>query len=174
MNKRIKALKVVYEKNKIQMIVLIAAVFLLAVFTVFGGNDAVEKEVSNSTQTVYSLEEELEEKLEEFLKTVQGVGKVKVCVTFDILEQTSFAQNTESETQEKGSETSVDYIIIENADGSECGLPISIKAPQIRGIAVACEGGGSPKIRSEITMLLTAALGISSNRVYVSQYKESN
>ena len=39
--------------------------------------------------------------------------------------------------------------------------------PTVRGIAVVCTGGESPRIRETVTLLLSAALGIPSNRVSV-------
>ena len=43
----------------------------------------------------------------------------------------------------------------------------SSSLPSVRGIAVVCTGGESPRIRETVTLLLSAALGIPSNRVSV-------
>ena len=39
--------------------------------------------------------------------------------------------------------------------------------PTVRGIAVVCTGGGSPKVRETVTLLLSAALGIPTSRISV-------
>lgn len=39
--------------------------------------------------------------------------------------------------------------------------------PTVRGIAVVCTGGESPRIRETVTLLLSAALGIPTSRVSV-------
>lgn len=173
MNKLSDVLKKLYNNNKKQMTVLIIAVIMLVVISILTSSEDVKSEINDNTDTVYSLEYELEKKLEDFLSVVDGVGKVKVCVTFDILEQTSFAQNTETDTDEKGKEIKTDYVIIDTENGEEKGLEISVRAPEIRGVAIACEGGASATVRNEITSLVCSVLGISSNRVFVSQYKKS-
>ena len=39
--------------------------------------------------------------------------------------------------------------------------------PAVRGVAVVCTGGERPHVRQTVTMLLSAALGIPSNRISV-------
>ncbi len=170
LNKSKDALLAMCKNNKMQIIILCCALFVLLVLC-SGDFFAKSAEKTNETaKEVYALENELEQKLENFLKTVAGVGKVKVCIMFDQLEEISYAVNEETDNDERSSE----YIIVENADGSEGGLPIYVRAPQIRGVAVTCEGGASAKVKNEVTALLTAALGISANRVHVSPYSEKN
>ncbi len=152
------------KNNKKQICILCIAVFVLMVLCggeIFGKTD--EKTNEAATELLV-MEEELEQRMEDFLKTVDGVGKVEVCIIFDQLAETAYATNDEIDDNEMTAE----YVIIKNADGSEAGLPICIRAPQIRGVAVSCEGGASAKVRNEITALLTASLGISANRVHVS------
>ena len=45
-------------------------------------------------------------------------------------------------------------------------------APAVRGIAVVCTGGESHRVRATVTDLLSAALGISSNRISVAGVSE--
>ena len=40
-------------------------------------------------------------------------------------------------------------------------------APTVRGVAVVCTGGDRPRVRQTLTMLLSAALGIPTNRISV-------
>ena len=39
--------------------------------------------------------------------------------------------------------------------------------PEVRGVAVVCTGGNLPRIREAVTQLLSAAMGIPSNRIRV-------
>ena len=48
----------------------------------------------------------------------------------------------------------------------------SDETPQVRGIAVVCTGGESSRIRATVTDLLSAALGIPSNRISVAGKEE--
>ncbi len=170
LNKGKDALIAMFKKNKKQIVILFCAAFLLLILC-SGDLFAKSAEKTNdTTKELYALENELERKLEDFLETVDGVGKAKVCIMFDLLEETSYAVNEETDSDSHTSE----YIIVEYADGSENGLPICVRAPQIRGVAVSCEGGASAKVKNEVTALLTASLGITANRVHVAPYAENS
>ena len=165
-------LKEAVKNNKKQVVVLCAACILL--FILLFTDTKTTETITNDdhTQTVYGLEKKLEDKLEEFLKTVDGVGKVSVCVSFDVLEQKAYAQNIQTDQSENDIENSAEYVIIETENGQEDGLALTVYAPKIRGVAVCCEGAGSQKVKNEVTQLLTAALHLPANRIYVSVYAE--
>ena len=169
LNKNKTELIEIVKKNKSQIIILSIAAVVFVALSIGDGFTKTSDVNNEATREVYALENELEKKLEKFLETVEGVGKVKVCILFDLLEETSYAVNEERDSDEYASE----YIIIENADGSEGGLSIRVRAPQVRGVAVSCEGATSAKVKNEVTDLLTAALGISANRVHVAPYSET-
>ena len=42
------------------------------------------------------------------------------------------------------------------------------KEGEIKGVAVICEGGSDPWVQAEVVRLLSAALGLGTNRIYVS------
>lgn len=42
------------------------------------------------------------------------------------------------------------------------------KEGEIKGVAVICQGGNDPRVQAEVVRLLSAALGLSTNRIYVS------
>ncbi len=157
-------------KNKMLFCLLCAGIVVL-IFLVPSDSIKTENTESSSVSTVYTLENEMEEKLESFLKNVKGVGKVKVCVTFDSLEYKEYAQDSDIEENEEKKEKTTDYVIVENKEGDENGLLIRTTAPKIRGVAVCCEGADSQVVKNEVTCLLTAMLEIPSNRVYVTAYK---
>jgi len=95
----------------------------------------------------------LENKIEDFLKKVEGIKEVKAIVTLDTSEEKVYAQNS----------SGLDYILTN--DGS----PISITEiyPTVRGVAIACTNGDSDKIKMKITEIISAYLGISSNRIKI-------
>ena len=42
------------------------------------------------------------------------------------------------------------------------------KEGEIKGVAVICQGGNDPRVQAEVVRLLSAALGLGTNRIYVS------
>jgi stage III sporulation protein AG len=43
----------------------------------------------------------------------------------------------------------------------------SVRAPEISGVGIVCAGADDPKVAEELCELVSAALGIGSNRIYV-------
>ena len=58
-------------------------------------------------------------------------------------------------------------VLVTPADGGEQALLVTTEMPQVRGVAVVCEGGDDEIINEKITNAVTAALNITSKRVYI-------
>ncbi len=170
MNEAFKQLKELLLKNKLTAVAVCLCAVLLF-FMIPDSSSNPNGKQSTEVNTIQYLESELEEKLERFLKNMNGVGKVQVCVTYEVLEQTEFAKNEDMQKSDKDQDNSYEYVIIENKEGDENGLAVKITAPKIRGVAVCCEGAESQKIKNEVTLLLSALLNIPTNRVYVTSCK---
>ena len=56
---------------------------------------------------------------------------------------------------------------MKTADGGEQALLITEQMPEIRGVAIVCEGGDNEIINEKIKNTVTAALNITSKRVYI-------
>ena len=80
----------------------------------------------------------LEERVRELCLSIDGVKEAEVFLTLD-----------------------------EAVSAGMFGEGASSPYPAVRGVAVVCTGGERPRVRQTVTMLLCAALGISSNRVSV-------
>jgi len=119
--------------------------------------------------------QDMEKRLSETLACIQGVGRVAVMITLENGPEQLYAQDerhqlTASETGESAQDD-YSYLLVRTADGAQSGLLVKIIQPQIRGVAVICDGGGSAAIRQEITDVVTAVLDISTLRVSVSAMK---
>ena len=166
------SLKKIYEKikgdKKLLLIALlgITGCFLLGVSQLFSSS-AAENYSSADIQWL-ELEEKTAQKLEELLRDVDGVGRVQVFVSLESLTESVYAVNHDYSLNDSKSEGNDEYVIVEQ-DGDDSGLIIKTLMPVYRGVAVSCEGGGSSVVKNEVTKLVTAALGINANRVYVSK-----
>ena len=63
-----------------------------------------------------------------------------------------------------------EYIVIDS-DNNESGLLLKVMEPEIRGVAIVCEGADSAKVRQEIVSTVSAVLGISTNRISIAKIK---
>ena len=137
---------------------------LLLLFSGGEGKKQKTQPAATESELCAALEQTLETRLTKLLSSVEGVGKVKVLVTVERLQEYTYAQN--SVAGGAGERTENDYVIVEQ-NGSKSGLPLTVTAPVVRGVAVACEGGGSARVRQEVVNLVCAALDIGASKVYV-------
>ena len=79
----------------------------------------------------------------------------------------SSADKTESNSKSTSSENKQSYITVKSADGGEQALLVTTQMPQVRGVAIVCRGGDDELINEKIQNAVTAALNITSKRVYI-------
>ncbi|WP_442905254.1 hypothetical protein [Kineothrix sp. MSJ-39] len=143
-----------------------------------GGNEtgsaAGETEMTTMQYGAY-----LQKQLETFLSSVDGVGKVKVCLTMQASKElvpahnTPYTRKSEEEMDENGKRTLTEtqndaqIILYEQADGSQSPLIIRQIEPTVRGVVVAAQGAGSPKVQNEIVELLEALFGIEAHKIKI-------
>ncbi len=159
------------KKSAIVLLIGIFGIFLLGISTFFSNEnintneDKVETEVTTSISSEM-IESKLEERLEDTISQLSGVGSVTVMVSVASAGEYVYAQNTKNEKDSDKYASDSEIIIYEDENG-ETALVVSIKCPEILGVAVICDGGSSSVIKSEITQLVTSLFGIGSDRVYV-------
>ncbi len=136
------------------------------VLLLFSGNEKTETAPGDSGTEINAVEAELEEKLVSLIKTVEGAGKVRVMVTVDCLQERTVAINTETESGENKAEYKSEYVIVESSGDSD-GLLLKVTAPVIRGVGITCEGADTAAVKQEVIRLVSAALGVPVNRIWV-------
>ena len=119
----------------------------------------------------------LEERLRQLLTGVEGVGELTVMVTVAGTEETVYAQSyhddtDRSETAASGvstrTSTANGYVLL-NGDGGQQALTETVLCPEVRGVAVVCDGGADAGVRRRIVELVSTVLGIPSNRICVTK-----
>lgn len=173
------------KDKKLAIIVALALIAMIAlVASEWTGNATPTAEettlpADSSYQADYSYAEEMEERLTKILASMAGVGNVQVMVTLENGLEQVYAENGREKTAAgssgglSGDEYNMDeeheYLVIRTDSGAEEGLIIKVIQPQIRGVAVVCEGADSSLVRQQVTEAVTAVLQISSTRVSVSR-----
>lgn len=111
----------------------------------FGSYEKEEKQMESSEEVVayeaYRLA--MEEAAEGLCRQVKGVGQVQVCITLSQGEVVTYSGTKITSTT----------------------------PPVVGGVAVVCEGGGSDRIKQEVTELLSALFHVGANRIHVSPMK---
>ncbi|MBR6290959.1 MAG: hypothetical protein IKR53_05895 [Clostridia bacterium] len=151
-------------------IVLVAA-FALGIFLLtFDKLPFHAEKESGDSEPYYRVSfytENLEKRIKELCRSCDGVGDVHVLLTLDSGSEYVYASDVEQRQEGSGASVTREYLLVSTSDGDE---PVKVTEiyPKIRGVAVVCSGGDRADVREKITSLLSAALGIPTNRIRVS------
>ncbi len=171
MNKIREKIFIRLKEDKKLLFIVIAGLsgMLLLLFSSGSGNekgDSVSQGVS-----IVEIQRETEKSLTQLLETVEGAGRVKVMITFESAEEYIYAVNTEIESKADSYERKDEYVIAEDS-GKSGGMTLKVLAPVVRGVGITCQGASSAVVRQEISRLVSAALGISANKIWVTVMEE--
>ena len=124
---------------------------------------------------------ELENKLNDILGRIAGVGSSKVMVTLEngieyiyAQEEKSSGSKSEDATVSGGSklqqseDTEKNYLLVDGSDGKQA-LVVTEVQPKIKGVVIVCSGGNDPVVKQRILDAVTTALDITTARVCVTQ-----
>ena len=118
---------------------------------------------SGSDQSAAAYQAQLEQRLEKLISQMDGAGKTAVMVTLETGEESIYAVDTQSSEMQSQNT----HVLLK--DGSA--LTETVYQPQIRGVAVLCDGGGDVRVAARITEMVGALLDLPSNRICVEQRK---
>ena len=152
-----------FDKYKFLLLVLALGIFLMS----FPG-DSGEKEPEKGEITV-SEERNLEERLQEILASIQGVGEVRVLLTEASGEE--YFYQTDEKLGSDGTAVSRDTVIIRDENRGETGLIREVLAPAYQGALVVCHGGDQAAVRLSVIEAVANVTGIPSSRISVLKMK---
>ena len=153
----------------------ILLIFLSSFFT----SDKNDDKKITSTASGYTTEQYcalLEKNVKSIVTGITGDKKATVVITLESGVRYSYASADEIDsssstgsTNDQSSESKKEsYITVKNADGSERALVVTEIMPEVRGVAIICNGGNNEIIAEKIKNAVTSALNITSKRVYIS------
>ncbi len=113
-------------------------------------------------------EDELEARLTELVENIDGVGRVSVMVTLEGSAVYSFAQDLSEDVSSNGDLKTQASVVLSNKSSSIKEAIISgYTLPKIKGAAVVCEKKLSPTVLQKVIGVVSASLGISTDKIYV-------
>lgn len=134
---------------------------------------------SSGTDTQQLYEKEMEKRITELLKHVEGVGEVDVMITLRSSGEKVIhvdQDRSRSSTEEKDSSGGTRKLLTEEiretslmAGGTGAQEPVIEKElePEIAGIVVSAQGGGSAAVRAEISEAMEALFGLPAHKIKV-------
>ena len=151
------------DKNRAALAVAVGVLAMLLILISELLPQADKTVSSGQEQSALAYQTQLEQRLEKLISQMSGAGKTTVMVTLETGEEAVYALDTLSgDLQSQNTHVLLD-------DGSA--RTETVCQPQIRGVAVLCDGGDDVRVAARITELLTSLLDLPSNRICVEQRK---
>jgi stage III sporulation protein AG len=137
---------------------MFAALALVGVvLLIFGGSEKKETPTSaDNGSDLVKYSKEVEAKILELCSKVEGVRNVSVAVSFESGFEYVYA-------------TDGDKTLTVGSGSNESAVRVTEKPPTISGVGIVCTGGGDPRIQQKLINLISAAYGISSNKIYITE-----
>ena len=152
------------KEDKKTALIIFAAVLGMLLILLSGPTE------ENSAEKVIDEEkfeiEQCEEKLQKLLSSVEGAGRVKVMITYETSDENVFAYNKDESYRENEQKFSSDYILVKNG-GNETGLKLKTVYPEVKGVAVVCDGANNPVTKEQIISVISALFDISTKNISV-------
>lgn len=142
-------------------------------------DSAEEETAAAASKSVLTYEQQLEKRLEEILSRVDGVGNVEVMIVLKSSEEKVWRVDRDTsysitqETDQSGGSRKVENqevsedTILSGQTGQEGPLLEKELKPEIGGVVVSAEGGGSPQVQAEISAAVEALFDVPSHKIKV-------
>ena len=175
MNELVKQIKNIKLNKKSLSLVFLAigavCLLLLSELPVLSENEELSSDDTYAFSSQYT--EKTEKELQKILEKIEGAGQVKVMVTLESCYENIYAKSYETENKQDADSVSEnlkeEYVIIKKNSNNEESLIIKVYEPEIKGVAVVCEGGGNTQVKKAITETVCALFDVSSAKVSVTK-----
>lgn len=123
----------------------------------------------SAEDTVQSLSQQ--EQLEQILSKIDGVGSVRVLLTEAQGEKTLYEYDEDSADGTDSMQLRRETVLITDSDRSQTGLIRQVIPPVYQGAVVVCKGADSAAVRLAVVQAVSAATGLSADRISVLKMK---
>ena len=184
------------NKKKIEnliVLIIILIITIIAINSIWKDDDNSESSKQNSTNkqlastddTGNSTESDLEERLEKILKSIDGVGNVKVFINYSETSQVvamyneNTKQSSTEETDTSGgvrtiqeTDTQKDVIYNEQS-GNKTPVTEKVINPKIEGAIITAQGASNTSIKANIISAVEAVTGLATHKIQVFEMKNN-
>ena len=154
------------EKSKYSTVIAILGAALGILFLLWGGLGFGEKGEAqmSSAEEIEAYSAYLEEQAVRLCESVRGVSNVTVALTLE----GSFEQIYAADKSSTSVGNTFEYVKLGSGSSAQL-CAVSVMAPKVSGIGVTCRGGKNETVRAELTSLLSAAFGVGTNKIYITE-----
>lgn len=168
--------KIFKEKKKASLIIIVCIALILGlIFSEMIGKtrSQIKEETGNNSYNDYT--NNLEKKLENIISSISGAGECKIMITLDTGEENVYARQVKNQNEDKSefskSFDEFEYVILKSSSSKEDGMLLKVVEPNVRGVAIVCQGGDDPQIKENIISAVSAVLDIKTNKISITKMK---
>lgn len=129
--------------------------------------EGTEQEVTE-IQKEENYERELEERLRELLESMDGVGTARVMVVLKNSSERIVEKDIPYESEQESTVYETDD------DGNKTPYVVMTRLPEVEGVTVVAEGGGSSVVQKNVTEVIEALFGIDAHKIKVVKMKKES
>jgi len=176
------------NKKKIENLVaflIILIITIIVINVVWNGEENKEEIVSDKNKKLAletdskTEENSIKENLEDILSKINGVGKVKVMITYAKTSETiplyneDYSEKSTEETDKQGGVRTVvekdtkTEIIYKEENGEKIPITQSIISPKIEGAIITAEGASNITVKTNIIQAVEAVTGVATHKIQV-------
>ena len=154
------------KRYKYVALILLAGLVLMLLPN--GSGETMQK-TENGEET-YSLAR-TEQRLEELLENVQGVGRVNVMLTLKSGSTLELAEDSTTSFRESETKREREVVTVSRGSGTEEVVVTQERYPTYQGAVVVCDGGGNSAVRLAVIEAVSVLTGLGSDKITVVQWK---
>lgn len=162
----IKQIQKVLDRYKFVALVLVLGVLLMLLPGTSRATENTQSEPVCESGTMNFDLEGLEDKIEQALSQINGVGTATVVLTLQSSGEDILAQNV---TQ--GTDTQLETVILSSGSSKEAAVTVKHIYPQFQGALVICDGGDNAGVKLEVLKAVSAITGLSSDKISICRRK---
>lgn len=167
------------SQNRVRLLVAVGllGMGLILCSELLAGEEPKESEPATAQpsqqQNAQQSEQQLQQRLEEIISQIDGVGECSVMLTFEESERSVYAvedsvsQERDRQTNSGSSSSQKRLVLVEDGEGGNQPVLEKTVRPQVNGVVVVCQGAKSMTVCRQVTEAVTTVLGIRSTQVCV-------
>ena len=153
-----------WKKYKFVLLVVLVGVILM-LLPVSSKTKETAAGDSQTPQEAFDLEA-VEQRMEEVLGKIDGVGKLRLMLTLQSGTRLTLAEDTQRDQERTQQET----VTLNRGSGNQEIVVTNRYYPVYQGAVVVCQGAGSSAVRLAVTETVQALTGLPSDRIMVAKW----
>lgn len=187
MNKLNEMFKGKKKTENLLVLLVLLIIVVIAINYIWNSDEKKENNVKQESKSneikqvsTENIKDKTEEKLENILSKISGVGKVRVMITYSVsssvtpvYDETSKISNTTENDDSGGTRTITQtengkqIVYKENSDGSKEPITKNTESPKMEGAIIVAEGAENIDVKTNIIEAVEAATGLATHKIQV-------